>query len=719
MATAATISARLTLDATDFDRGLGMAEQRAKGFGQKLKGIGSDLSNIGRTMTMGFTVPIIGGAALATKAYIDLDTQMQNIQSIATDLDDNELAQLRETFVGMSTDINVTRDSASGLAEAFYFIQSSGFQGAAGMQVLEVSTKAASAGLTDTKTSANAILSVLNAYGMTAADAAHVSDVLFKTVDVGVLTFNDLASQLGDVVNTASMVNVPIEDVGAAIGLMTRKGVSASESVTALNQLLLQFVSPSDKMKKAAKEMGVELSVDTLRSLGLAGALEEIVTKGGGTDALLTLFGDNVRALKGALTLAGDGLGEFNDMQGEFADVSGRTSEAFATQNKSVAAQMDNFKNTVTALGLSLAGIFIPVLMQVMKFIQPLIARLEAASPATKMWIVIILALVAVIGPLLIILGSLFTVIGGIITVITAIGLPIILIVALIGLLIAGLIALYLAWINNWGGIRDKTMAIWAQIQLYIQAGLDYIRNIIAVGMQWISDLFAGKLGYWSVIFANSFNALVLIVQTFISNVRLYIQAFKAFLDGDFRLMGALIRIIWENSWRALTTLVSLFGQNIVAAVRQLGVNLKTAFSYIWTTVQNDFKQINWNSIGANIANGIYNGLKAAGQKIVTLARQYAQNIADAFSGFFGIHSESTLMTYYGEMAGMGWRTGLQNTLSISPATALGALTPTMAPANPPSPDSAATTPSSNAGFAIDYERLGRVFAAEISKVIR
>jgi len=216
--TAATITARLILDQTEFKRGLQTASTEAQNFGSKLRNIGSSLTTLGGTAAGVFTVPIVAAAKTAITAYSELDTQIRNIQSI-TGQTDSEMQALRDTFITMSSDASVTRDTAQELAEAFYFIQSAGFSGDKGMTVLNAATQAASAGLTDTMTAGNAIIATLNAYGMGAEDAAYVSDVLFKTVDLGVLTFEDLATQLGDVVNTAAMTETGIDEVERRLGL--------------------------------------------------------------------------------------------------------------------------------------------------------------------------------------------------------------------------------------------------------------------------------------------------------------------------------------------------------------------------------------------------------------------------------------------------------------------------------------------------------------------
>ena len=387
---AATIAARLVLDGKQFNKGLDNARRQAGLFGASMRSVGGSirgwgtsinsaigslstgLQNAGRSLTMGVTLPLVAvGAGIlalgvnAIQAGAKFDTQMRNIQSISRQTD-GEIKILSQDFLNMSSNLSITTDSATALAEGFYFIQSSGFAGADGMEVLRVSTKAATAGLSDTATASQAILATLNAYGMSAQDASHVSDVLFKTVDLGVLTFGDLAAQLGDVVNTANMVGVPIETVGAAFAQMTRKGISAAEASTALNQLMLQFISPSKKMKDAAEELGLGLdflSVETIRKFGIEGALQQLVAAN--PDALLTVFGDNVRALKGALTLGGENMPGFIDMLDQMGDAAGRTDAAFETQTKSLEAYGKNIKNVLENIKISFTQKFGPGLTRI------------------------------------------------------------------------------------------------------------------------------------------------------------------------------------------------------------------------------------------------------------------------------------------------------------------------------------------------------------------
>jgi TP901 family phage tail tape measure protein len=654
MATAATISARLTLDSSTYQSGLAKAQGLTQNFSQSLKNLGGSLTQLGGMATAAFTVPIVAGATAATAAFIALDTQMRNIQSISLE-DDMAIESLRQRFISMSTDLSITRDSAEKLAEAFYFIQSAGFAGEAGMTVLTVATAAATAGLTDTMTAGNAILAVLNAYGLEAEDAAHVSDVLFKTVDLGVLTFNDLATQLGDVVQTGAMAGISIEELGASLALMTRKGIQPSEAVTALNQLMLQFISPSEKMKKAAEAAGIELNIATLRTLGMGGALDMMITKFGDSDVFLELFGDNVRALKGALALGGKGIEEYNTILEQFGDVNGRTMEAFATQNKSVAAQLDSFKNKITALGLALATIFLPILMQVVDAITPFVEKLLEADPELLKWGLLILGIIAVLGPMLIFIGMIVTAIG---TIAALLATPIGIVIAIILVLIVVLALLKLAWDNNWFGFRDTLKPVLHDV-------FETLHNILFFFFDFWEQLRVihyGGGGDLSVIWHSIFHTVTNTIRTAMANMGLLVQAALAALSGDWFTFGERIRQILDNS-------ISAWGVAIQHGINNFRVIIWNGLMSALSAFTNEN---NWRDVGQNVSRGIANGITSGLQWIRNAAIAAARAAMQAAMGFLGIHSPARLPALQigypmAQGVAMGWQKGLA--AEFSPAT--------------------------------------------------
>ncbi|MGC9355909.1 MAG: phage tail tape measure protein [Mariniphaga sp.] len=145
--------------------------------GQKIdktfRGIGASLKSL---------VPIASFATaglmlkqLATDAYRferSFSMAMREVQTISQ--------AVEKDFKGISDELmNLAAngpDNAIQLANAYYGIVSAGHDGAKGLEILRVSSEAATAGLTETKIAADGITTVLNAWGKDASEAANIAD---------------------------------------------------------------------------------------------------------------------------------------------------------------------------------------------------------------------------------------------------------------------------------------------------------------------------------------------------------------------------------------------------------------------------------------------------------------------------------------------------------------------------------------------------------------
>lgn len=338
--------------------------------GKKASGLGGILANAagvagGIVLAKGFDL-VAGAVTNAVTSAAAFETAMRNVNSIAK-LNESGLAQISQQVIDLTKQVP---QSAETLAKALYDIQSSGFDAAhGGLDILKASAMGASAGLSTTDVAARALTAVINAYGKSAGDASSIMDVMFKTVDRGVITFEELATNIGDVVGTANVAGVSFEQLGAAMATMTKGGISAAESATALNQLMLSFISPSDEAAKAAARLGIDMSASALAAKGLGGVMEEIRLKtGGSAEAMAELF-PNVRALKGALALTrGEGKMFAEDMAA-MGQATGATAKALAEQSKATAFQWQLLQNNLQAGALELGGHLLPVMNQFIQFV--------------------------------------------------------------------------------------------------------------------------------------------------------------------------------------------------------------------------------------------------------------------------------------------------------------------------------------------------------------
>lgn len=283
------------------------------------------------------------GAGLrdAVGEAVDFQRQMLNVNSI------NKLGT--DAFAEQAKQVSELSDtlpqSASVLAEGLYNIASSGFRGADGMEVLEASAKAASAGLASTDDAARGVTAVLNAYGLQADDATRISDIMFKTVDLGVVSFSELANDIGKTTALSAPLGVSFEEVSGALALMTTKGINAADATTQLNAIMTNLLKPSAQAQKLAKQLGLGWDSQSLKAKGLSGVMADLIEKTHGNhQQMATLLGDQ-RAIRGAFVLATDGGKQFNDEIAAMKDAAGATDSALSVQSQGLGYQLEILHN--------------------------------------------------------------------------------------------------------------------------------------------------------------------------------------------------------------------------------------------------------------------------------------------------------------------------------------------------------------------------------------
>lgn len=181
--------------------------------------------------------------------------------------------------------------------------------------------------------------------------------------------------------------------------------------------------------------------------------------------------------------------------QGDFT----KTSDGLANSGRIASAQMSNFSAQI--------GTFLlPLALQLVQAGSGLLTWLTNMDPGMQKVILVVLGLVAGIGPLLMIVGHLITAIGAIMPVAAAIGTflggPFL---APIALVVAAIVGLALAWSNNWGGIQEKAKAV----------------------LDWLKPYFDGAM----------------------KGVQMIFDAFKLAFSGDWEGFGKKIREIWDLGW--------------------------------------------------------------------------------------------------------------------------------------------------------------------------
>ena len=313
------------------------------------------VAQVGQAFTA-FGAGVTGVIAGTVSRFASLEAAMANVGTI-TGQTSSELEATTDQIRSLSVEMGAVPED---LAQALYNITSAGIPAADAMGVLEASTTAAAAGLTDTSTAADAIVSVLNAYGREAEDAADVSDVLFQTVKSGNLNFQELSTNMGRVLPVASSLGVEIEELGAAYAELTLQGMNAEAVQTSMTALLSASLQETDALSEAVQEYGYASAEALIQAEGLVGFLDLLIEKSAGSGAALTELLGSQEAVRAAMILTrNDGQGYIN-MLADMENAQGATAAAFERQMATISASFGRLRASLTNLSIEIGSAFAP-----------------------------------------------------------------------------------------------------------------------------------------------------------------------------------------------------------------------------------------------------------------------------------------------------------------------------------------------------------------------
>ncbi len=296
-----TVWAEMGLDTTKLDMGV----TRAAASFKTLQGHEASLTKVMKGAAIGIGMVGAAIAAGAVKLAADYDKNMRKVWSL-TEESEATFKRWKSEVLELAGDLP---QSAAQMADAFYWIKSDmpDATDAQQMKTLEIAAKGAVGGVAELSETTNALVQAQNAYNE--LDPAKYMDIMNKAVERGSIELKDFVAFQGQVVGSAAQAKIPFEEVAAAVATLTRKAVPAETAFMALNNTIMGYLRPTDEAAETAQKYGVELSMATLKSKGLAGAMMEISEKIP-EDELARLF-PNIRALRAVLPLAGLGAQDF------------------------------------------------------------------------------------------------------------------------------------------------------------------------------------------------------------------------------------------------------------------------------------------------------------------------------------------------------------------------------------------------------------------------
>lgn len=394
---------------------LAAIDRQANNMVRGFERMGEAATQVGTGLTAAFTVPVAGLGILTGKLATDFDLAMRKVNSIVDNASQTTFTQLSAEVLKLSKTMGVDAVQA---ALALYQTISSGISPENAISFLEIASRSAIAGLTDTRTAVNALTTVVLAFGLQASETSQVADAMFEAVKLGKMEFPDLADSIGQAAGTAHKLGISYQELLAATATLTlTTGSTASDAITKLSSAMKAMLHPTDQMSELMKIAGFNMGSTMVRTLGLEGALNALnLAARGSTDVLEAAFG-RIEGLRGIFGLVGTNAALAADHLQKLQHASeglGQTTITLNEINRSFSRQLDILIANLKASGIVIGNALIPAYTQLLAIIGPTVKRLDelangfaSLDVSTRSMIVAIAGGFAVMGPLLLIFGTL------------------------------------------------------------------------------------------------------------------------------------------------------------------------------------------------------------------------------------------------------------------------------------------------------------------------
>lgn len=480
--------------------------------GVAAKKVGKFVATIGAAAVIAVTS--IGSAAV--KSAAEYETQLANVSTLLTGTEAEIAARTSEIGQQIIDVSNRTGVATDNLTDGMYQVISAFGDSTDAAAILETAAKSAAAGNATTADSINLLSAVTKGYGDTSAEAVQkAADLAFATVRLGQTSFPELASSIGKVIPLTSTLGVAQEELFGAMATLTGVTGSTAEVSTQLKATMQAFLSPSANMSKALQTLGYESGQALLESEGLSGALQALKGAVNGDEIAFSELFSSVQAKTAVLAMAGNQAETLASKTAEMYKATGAANTAFERQTNTLAYDIQMIKNLganfLTQLGTNtlpyvrelaeaalpvvsealeriggyVTGTIIPATEKAVKWISEhknlifaLAAGITTAIAAYKAYKIAVAAYNAIMAIYQVVTAAsatgTFTLAGAM----TALNLPVLAVVAAIGLVVAAGILLY----KNWDKVKvaaaqlgEKISQIWESISGAVRKAIDSI----------------------------------------------------------------------------------------------------------------------------------------------------------------------------------------------------------------------------------------------------
>lgn len=343
------LAAKITLDDSEYEKGIKGALGTADKFAQKLDGGINKLLKIGAVAGGTAVAAVVAFGKASVQTGMQFDSAMSQVAA-TMGVTTEEIGELRDFAQQMGA---TTAFSANQAAEALNYMALAGYDADTSMGMLPNVLNLAAAGAMDLGRASDMLTDSQSALGLSLDETNELVDKMAQAASKS----NTSVSQLGDAIltvgGTAKNLSGGTTELATALGVLADNGVKGAEGGIALRNIILALSAPTDTAAKAMKELGVDAfdAEGNMRGLNeIFGDLNEslsTMTQQDRMDALSTIF--NNRDLKSAEAL----LANYGD---RWDVLSGYIDDASGAAQKMADTQLDNLNGDITLMKSALEG---------------------------------------------------------------------------------------------------------------------------------------------------------------------------------------------------------------------------------------------------------------------------------------------------------------------------------------------------------------------------
>lgn len=657
----------LLLDTSNFKKGLTTASQDMQTFfdkstkaGDKMTALSSAMGKVGSTLTKTVTLPLVGLGTVSVKTAATFESAMSQVQA-TMGLTADSTSELNDQTVNTMDSLSSlakqmgaeTKFSATEAAEAINNMAMAGYDVNEIYDALPEVLNLASAGALDLDYATQLAANGLNVMGYGTDRLSELSNKLAVTASSAYGSVSDFGEGLLVAGGAAKSANLNFTDVFTALGILGDAGISAAEGGTKLRNVILSLYAPTDAAAEELNTLGIQTqdangNVRDFQEVlkDLSGALDGL-SEADRINAINTIF--NKADIAGVNALLSNCTDRWDELSSTIDNAGDAAEQMSDTQLDNLNGQLTILMSGLEGLAIAFGEALLPLVKDVTAFIQSVVTWLNNLNDEQVQTITKVLEFAAALGPILLIGSKVVTGLNSIVTLITnfaplvsAFGSTIAGLAAPILAVIAIIVALKLAWDNNFGGMRDKLTEFADTVTDRVTVIANFLQTVFTAFMGVITELWNSNWMNIRLIFEDVWNAIETIFSSVIAVLTNTISLFLNVITGNWSGAWENIKAIFGAVWDAIVSLLNLgldsilnlFGV-ILPSIGQAATNawnaIKTAFVNVWNsiigwfkTAINDPEEILLTLVpkmlaaGAQIFNSLWDGLKGVWESITS-----------------------------------------------------------------------------------------------------